>query len=121
MITKQGYRYDVFLSHNRADKGWVRQVAQQWQSLGLRVFFDEEEMRPGTDLRRILDNALENSRHIVLVITPQSINSDWVALEISATVSLDPTAGELRLIPVLLAPTPNIPVSVRRLEENRSY
>lgn len=35
------FQYDVFLSHNRADKPRVRALAERLRSAGLRVWFDE--------------------------------------------------------------------------------
>lgn len=35
------FQYDVFLSHNRADKPRVRALAGRLRSAGLRVWFDE--------------------------------------------------------------------------------
>src|SRR4051812_25531646 len=41
------HTWDVFVSHNKQQKPWVRQVVDQWRSLGLRVFFDEDSIEPG--------------------------------------------------------------------------
>ncbi|WP_157098462.1 toll/interleukin-1 receptor domain-containing protein [Chlorobaculum limnaeum] len=35
------FQYDVFLSHNSADKSRVRALAERLRSAGLRVWFDE--------------------------------------------------------------------------------
>ena len=39
--------YDVFLSHSAADKDTVREIAERLKSDGVRVWFDEWEIRPG--------------------------------------------------------------------------
>ena len=114
---KTAFQWDVFLSHSSAQKPLVRAIVQQWRELGLSVFFDEDTIQPGEDVVTALDRARDNSRHTVLLITPESIASPWVDQELNAAVYLDPGARERRLIPVLLEPVADseIPISVRKL------
>ena len=35
------FQHDVFLSHNKADKARVRQLAERLRSAGMRIWFDE--------------------------------------------------------------------------------
>ena len=41
------FKYDVFLSHSAKDKRVVRDVAERLRKDGLRVWFDEWEIRSG--------------------------------------------------------------------------
>ena len=41
------FSYDVFLSHNAKDKPRVRRLAGRLQQAGVRVWFDEWNIRPG--------------------------------------------------------------------------
>jgi hypothetical protein len=109
--------WDVFLSHNSRQKAFVAKVAAQWRGLGLDVFFDKDSIRPGEDVTRALGEALEYSRTVVLLITPDAFESVWVSMEMSSIIYADPDARGRRLIPVMLMPTPNkmIPLPVRRL------
>jgi len=116
-MAKSSFLWDVFLSHATAQKPLVRALVQQWRQLGLSVFFDEDTIQPGEDVVTALDRACENSRHTVLLITPEAIASKWVDQEIKRGVYVDPAVLERRLIPVLLQPVDvsEIPLSVRRL------
>ena len=107
----------IYSSATIGQKDWVRRVAEQWRGLGLHVFFDEDTILPGADTVTALEHALENSRHVVLVITPQSVASRWVAMESAIVMFQGSDASDRRLIPVLLEPTPDedIRLSVRRL------
>jgi hypothetical protein len=109
--------WDVLLSHNRAQKPFVREVARQWRKLGLNVFLDEDTIEPGENVAAAVGRAVESSRHIVLIITPDAIASRWVALEYCGAVYQDPDARQRRLIPVLLEPTDasEVPLIVRVL------
>ena len=46
------FQYDVFLSHNQADKPRVRRLAERLRAAGLRVWFDEWVIQPGDDIAR---------------------------------------------------------------------
>ena len=98
------YTYDVFLSHNRQDKPWVRELAYSLHVAGLKVFFDEEAVPPGAQILRTIEDALEDSRYILLFLTPFSLASRWVALEVALAISADPDSKQNRLIPVCLEP-----------------
>jgi hypothetical protein len=73
--------YDLFISHASPDKPWVRTLTRELQSLGLRVYLDEAEIRPATDFVLSLDHALGKSRFLVLVLTPRALASQWVEKE----------------------------------------
>jgi hypothetical protein len=109
--------WDVFLSHNSRQKALVRKIASQLRELDLKVFFDEDSLPPAADVVTELGKALDCSRNVVLMITPDAVKSRWVALEMSCGLYEDPDARDRRLIPVLLEPTPSkaIPLPVRRL------
>jgi AAA-like domain/TIR domain len=111
------FLWDVFLSHSGSQKPLVRAIVHQWRELGLRVFFDEDTIEPGSDINEALDCGCENSRHVVLMITRESMTSEWVASEIQRARHLDPAARRRRLKPVLLESVPEaeIPSGVARL------
>jgi hypothetical protein len=109
--------FHVFLSHNGRQKPWVRDLVQVLRKGGLTVFFDEDSIRPGEDIVRALESALETSRHVIFVIAPSSLESRWVSLETASAVYDDPDAAQRKLIPVMLERVARrrIPFSIRRL------
>lgn len=96
--------YNVFLSHNRLQKPWVRNFYQFLVSRGLSVFFDEQSIAPGNNIVRAIEEAVQQSQHIVLILTPSSLASQWVAMETQLTIHDDPDAKKGRLVPILLEP-----------------
>jgi hypothetical protein len=116
-MTPPAETWDVLLSHNRAQKPFVRELARQWRKLGLKVFFDEDTIEPGANVAAAVGRAVDGSRHVILMITPDSVASPWVALESCGAVYRDPDARLRRLIPVLLEPTDasEVPPIVRGL------
>jgi hypothetical protein len=89
MMETARFEWDVFVSHNRHQKAWVRALVDQWRSLGLNVFFDEDTIDPGDAVVEAIERGIERSRHVVFVITPTSVASRWVALETAATIFND--------------------------------
>jgi hypothetical protein len=45
-----GFQYDVFLSHSSKDKPVVRELAARLKKDGVRVWLDEEQIKPGDSI-----------------------------------------------------------------------
>lgn len=56
------FQYDVFLSHNSADKPRVRRLAKRLRTAVLRVWFDEWIIQPRDDTYLAIERGLETSR-----------------------------------------------------------
>jgi hypothetical protein len=74
-------QYDVFLSHNQADKPRMRRLAER-----LRVWFDEWVIKPGEDIYLAIERGLEASRTLVLCLSAAALGSAWVGLERSTVL-----------------------------------
>ena len=102
------YIYDIFLSHNGADKPWTEKLAydieNDTEGRPLKVFFDKWEIKPGANLPEELEKGLTGSRFLGLVMSPQAFKSDWVVLERSAAIMRDPAAKLRTIIPLLRKP-----------------
>jgi len=107
------FSFDVFLSHNHNDKPRVRQLAERLKRAGLRVWFDEWNIKAGEIIALKVDEGLERSRVLVLCISPNALASGWVALERSTAVHRDPSNESRRFIPVLLQAC-KLPDTLRR-------
>jgi hypothetical protein len=84
------FQYDVFLSHNAKDKPRVRRLAQRLKQAGLRVSFDEWNVRSGDIIALKVDEGLEQSR-VLLLYTPRlRSHRAHVALERSTAIHRDP-------------------------------
>jgi hypothetical protein len=116
MATLPGY--DVFLSHNRRQKPWVRHVVAFLRERGLRVFFDEDSINPGEDIVSALERAVESSKSLVLVLSRSSVFSKWVAFETTLRIYDNPDSTLSRLIPILVEPIDRTMIrpAVRRLD-----
>ena len=101
------FEYDVFLSHSSRDKAVVRAVAERLRGDGLRVWFDEWEIRPGDSIPAQIETGLEHSRVHVLCMSAQAFGSDWAQLEAGTFRFRDPLNQQRRFIPLALDGAPS--------------
>ncbi len=75
------FAHDVFLSHSVKDKDLVGDIANRLKSDGVRVWFDELEIRPGDSIPAKIEESLERSRVLVLCMSAAALAADWPQLE----------------------------------------
>ena len=98
------YPYDIFLSHNSEDKLAVLELAKRLKSDGLTVWLDDWVIQPGDNIFLKIEEGLDQSEKVVLVLSPRAIESKWVGMEKSVALFRDPTNDKRRFIPLLLEP-----------------
>jgi hypothetical protein len=80
---------DVFLSHSSANTVEGRRVERTLKAADLSVWLDRSEIRLGALLRAELQQAIMNSRVLVLLWSKAARRSPWVAAEILTAYHLD--------------------------------
>jgi tetratricopeptide (TPR) repeat protein len=95
------FKFDVFLSHNRAQKDWTRELAIRLREADFNVWFDEWVLRGGEVGSIGMERGLEESRHVVLVLSPEFIASEWTDYETQIALVLSPANRDRKLIPIL--------------------
>jgi hypothetical protein len=92
--------YDVFISHASEDKeDFVRLFANELKSKGLRVWYDEFELRIGDSLRRSIDNGLSGSRYGIVVLSVAFFNKEWPQRELDGLFAKE-VNGEKVILPI---------------------
>src|SRR5688572_11655169 len=94
------FAFDVFLSYSSKDRGEVRSLAERLRGDGVRVWFDEWELKPGDHIQARIEDALEKSRVLVLCMSANAFGSDWTQLEAGVFRFRDPLNRERRFLPV---------------------
>ena len=100
------FRYDVFLSHSSKDKAVVRPIAERLRKDGLRVWFDDWEVKAGDSIPAKIEDGLEHSRVLVLCMSANAFGSDWAQLEAGTFRFRDPLNKDRRFIPLRLDDAP---------------
>lgn len=101
-MSEQTFSYDVFISHSAKDKDTARDLAERLKADGLHVWFDEWEIKAGDMIGLKIEQGLEQSRTLLLIMSANAFASDWVTLERHAATFRDPTNADRRFIPLRL-------------------
>ena len=92
--------FDVFISHASEDKAEVaRPLAEALQNGGLRVWYDEFELRIGNSLRQKIDKGLANSRFGVVILSRSFFAKGWPNYELDGLVTRA-VSGEQIILPI---------------------
>jgi len=94
-------RYDVFLSHNSADKPAVEYLAQRLRQEGLEPFLDKWHLVPGDPWQEALEEALDQSRTCAVFLGPEGLGP-WENEEMRVALNQRVRDPDFRVIPVLL-------------------
>jgi tetratricopeptide (TPR) repeat protein len=113
-MTTPAFSYDVFLSHNQAQKDWTRQLARLLREDGFKVWFDEWVLpgQAGGNWIDSLAQGVEESRKVALIWSPEFFTKPWPEFESSVIQQMDPVGRQQRIIPLLHTPC-NIPTKWR--------
>ena len=106
-----GSSFDVFLCHNTEDKPEVRLVAEALESSGIKVWFDERELRPGTVWQEFLEQQI-GSIGAAAVFVGKSGIGPWQNRELRAFLNQFVRRG-CTVIPVVLSSAkerPDLPI-----------
>lgn len=80
--------YDVFISHASEDKKTVaRPLFEKLSSAGLKVWYDESELKIGDSLRRKIDEGLNASKFWVVILSKDFFRKDWTKYEFDSIVT----------------------------------
>jgi hypothetical protein len=90
----------LFISHASEDKDdVVRPLANILRDKGIRVWYDEFEMKIGDSLRRKIDKGLANSKFGIVVISKDFIRKGWTNYELDGIITKS-VSGEQILLPI---------------------
>ena len=93
--------FDVFLSHSAKDREFVSSLATDLMEAGLHVWLDQWNIRPGDSFAEAIDQALKQSRFLVIVMSPDYFQSVWAQQEWHSALATEFEGGGVKLIPLL--------------------
>jgi len=105
MSKQPEHAYDVFISYSHQDEAWVTGTLLPWlEEAGLRVCIDFRDFIAGKPALLNMEDAVEHSRHTLLVLTPAWVKSQWTLYESLLTRTQDPAGLGRRTVPLRLQP-----------------
>ena len=108
----------VFISHSHADSELAAWVSKSLRNGGLEVFDPDADLLPGDNWAEKVAKALEESEAMVVLLTPDAVNSPYVRREME--YALGGKRYSNRLIPVTVGarerlPSDSVPWIVRQM------
>jgi DNA-binding XRE family transcriptional regulator len=103
------------MSHSGRDKAFVLEVSHALTKIGVDVFLDNWELEAGDPLHRSLNVALEKSRFIGVVISPDFVRSEWCMDELAAALAREKRTKSKVVIPIICKKAPAIPLLEDRI------
>ena len=97
----------VFISHSGSDEKWADLLRQNLHKQGIDVWNPSSEIAPGENWGLKYGKGLEASDAMIVLLSPDSVKSDWVRHEIE--YALGSPRFRDRLIAVVVRPTADIP------------
>lgn len=89
----------VFISYSRKDIGIARKLAGDLERAGYDVWWDITDLHGGDDWVRTLPAAIASARFFIILLTPNSVESEWVRKEYTQALSL-----RKKIIPIMWVP-----------------
>jgi TIR domain/Domain of unknown function (DUF4062)/Bacterial regulatory protein, Fis family len=93
----------VFLSYANSDREVVRKVAAALSERGIRVWFDESNIKIGSNWLREIERGLDSADFVLFFISPSSVQKGWAQREIQVALHRQ-VSGERGavILPILL-------------------
>ncbi len=92
----------VFLSYAMGDRLVARRLAEGLRAAGLRVWFDEWELAVGDSIVPRIEQAVATSDLLLVLLSPRSVESKWVQMELSSFLARELKDRAITLIPALI-------------------
>jgi hypothetical protein len=94
-------KYDLFISHASEDKDdFVRPLALTLLERGWQVWYDELTLRIGDSLRKSIDKGLRDSRHGLVVLSPNFFAKNWTDYELTGLTTKEMVEDEISILPI---------------------
>lgn len=100
----------VFISYSRIDSPFAEQISAIFEELGVNYFLDVKDINWGESITTRIQNSLSTCDTVLVIISPASLKSNWVAYEIGHTSALKKT-----ILPFLTHPSLELPHYIKDL------
>lgn len=93
------YKYDAFISYSSLDREHASRLFDTLQALNFKCWQDVHEIEAGEIFTDEIDNGLKSSRYLIVWLSENSIQSDWVRYEVNFMYSREKRDNQLTIIP----------------------
>jgi hypothetical protein len=94
--------YSCFISYSAKDDDFAKRLHADLQNKGVRCWFAPHDMRIGDKILDTIDAAIRLREKVLLILSKDSIASDWVEIEVKKAYAEERTRGRTVLFPIRL-------------------
>jgi uncharacterized protein YjbI with pentapeptide repeats len=94
--------YSCFISYSSKNRDFAERLHADLQAKGVRCWFDQEDLKIGEKFRQHIDTAIRVHDKLMLVLSEQSLASDWVESEVEAALDREGREKRIVLFPIRL-------------------
>jgi hypothetical protein len=98
-MVDQKIKQKVFISYSRKDIKFARRLATDLEQADYDVWWDISDLKGGDDWVRFIPTAIQTSQYFVVLLSPDSIQSEWVSKEYSYALRL-----RKKVVPAMIKP-----------------
>ena len=94
--------YSCFISYSSKDDEFLKRLYADLQSVGVRTWYAAEDLKIGDRFRDRIDEAVRLHDKLLLVLSENSVSSQWVEKEVETALEKEREQGKIVLFPVRL-------------------
>ena len=94
--------HSCFISYSSRDAGFAEKLHADLESKGVECWFAPEDMRIGDKIRQRIDDEIWQHAKLLLVLSKDSVTSDWVEGEVEAAFEKERSTKATVLFPIRL-------------------
>ncbi|WP_299290185.1 TIR domain-containing protein [Nitrosopumilus sp.] len=112
-----------FLSYSSTDKEFAARLASDLKKYHFPMFFAQWEIKVGDSIVEKIDSALSEMTDLIIILSNNSINSDWVKKELSSGLMKKLDGHSVSILPVLKekCSVPSIILDLKSANFTNSY
>jgi len=103
----------VFISSAVADHGFVARLREHLKRSGIETTTVTDSIAPGDAISDAVTRGIDSADAFVVVLSPRSEKSEWVATEVAMALATEQHKGTFRVYPVLADADTDLPFFLR--------
>jgi TIR domain/Pentapeptide repeats (8 copies) len=105
LLTEAIQLYSCFISYSSKDQAFAERLHADLQNKGVRCWFAPHDMPIGAKIIDALDEAIRLRDKVLLILSKDAIESDWVEGEVTRALDEERTRKQAVLVPVRIDDT----------------
>lgn len=91
----------LFICYSHEDSAFVNKLIFDLKQFGTDIWIDYREIKLGDSLLKIISKAIENTPYFAVILSPDSVKSNWVQKELQIAMTQEVEGEKVKVLPVL--------------------